>query len=889
MLGVGPSPLLLHHALEAAALADPHAIAVESQGERVTYATLAGRAGEIAATLQDLGVAHRDLVAVCLRRGVEAVATWFGVLTAGATYVPIDAGTSLVRLRAILREGQVRWLVALAERSELGEVGGAGVTVVWDRPVSGAPSLASAGSRRRAATATTEDDPAYVYFTSGSTGRPKGAVMSHGTALSYMRTVHSLLKGQPADVIANHAAFAFDLAAFDVHYAVHCGAAVTLIPEAARLVPEQLLRHIDEQGATILYTVPTTLRRIAAASASGQREVRSLRALVFAGEAPEVGVLRAIRPLFPEATFHHWYGSTEAPLVTAAAFGPTESLPDILPIGRPVESVLTAIERDGELVSLASGPCSGELLVAGPLVMNGYCSATRPSDDGFYVATGPGSGGKRARWFRTRDLVEVDDHGRCFYAGRIDRMVKVNGLRVDLGEVEVMLSQGRGVRECAVIALPDAASGVRLCGFAVGVDLDTEALRDELHTKLPPHMVPGQLVAMHVLPRTGSGKIDRTALAREQGTGSEVAEEQQTVPERSGRARERIDARTLILECVVTASRGRAHAELGDEVDLVRSGLLDSLEYVALLGMISERLGHELDVSRLSHSSYATVGGLTRLAGMPPTSTAAGPLDLSHLNAALEAVGIRRDDRILVHAGIGVFGVPRGGVAMYADALLERIGPRGLLAVPTFTFGFCRGQPFDRERTPSEGMGALAEYVRRLTDAHRTPHAMQSLAAIGQDAQPLAAIDTRSAYEEGSAFAELERMDVKVLLLGAAPIDISMVHLCEERARVPYRYFKEFTGQVRLGRVESQRSYVLYARHRGLDPRGRVPRVANELERRGQWRETRLRGGTLAACSVRDFTAAAADLLAHDPFVLLENADAVRAYVDRHGPVTPET
>ncbi len=424
---MGGRGFLLHHPLDRAVEQAPDRIAVECGDRRATYAALSGRADAIAALLQSVGVTRGDLVGVCVRKSVDVVAMWLGVLRAGAAYVPMDAGWPPDRVRAVVERGRLRALVIDAARGADLAVP-PDVAVIAECAAPGWPlSLDDAAGTPRVV-AGCDLDPAYVYFTSGSTGRPKGVVISHRAARSYLEIADGILGVGGDDVVANHAPLAFDLASLDVHLAIRGAARLSLIPEAVTLAPGSLLRFFADRAPTVLYTVPTTLSRLAALGSIGAAEFASLRALVFAGEPPNVIALRTLRRVFPAATFHHWYGSTEAALVTAAAFPPGAELPDPMPIGRPVANVTVALRGDDDRIAPVEGGGVGELLVSATLLLDGY--AHEPELTAAAFAVEEAAAGVPRRWFRTRDRVRAEPDGALFYLGREDGMVKVRGFRV---------------------------------------------------------------------------------------------------------------------------------------------------------------------------------------------------------------------------------------------------------------------------------------------------------------------------------------------------------------------------------------------------------------------------------------------------------------------------
>lgn len=257
---------------------------------------------------------------------------------------------------------------------------------------------------------------------------------------------------------------------------------------------------------------------------------------------------------------------------------------------------------------------------------------------------------------------------------------------------------------------------------------------------------------------------------------------------------------------------------------------------------------------------------------------------------ALEQVGVGPGDGLLVHSAIQFLGQPVGGVEMYYKAITDTISPGsspqedpgsgaipgpdnrdGTLAVPTFNFAFARGEPYDPLKTPSQGMGVFSEFVRQLPAARRTPHPMQSLAVTGRFADDLASRDTLSAFDPGSAFERMLDLEFKLLLLGADIQAVSMLHYSEQRARVPYRYWKEFTGEVRKPSGWEQRTYRMFVRDLDLDPQIDLHPVQDELIRRGQRSEAPLNYGRISSCKLTDFVACVDEFLARDPWSLVTN------------------
>ncbi len=168
------------------------------------------------------------------------------------------------------------------------------------------------------------------------------------------------------------------------------------------------------------------------------------------------------------------------------------------------------------------------------------------------------------------------------------------------------------------------------------------------------------------------------------------------------------------------------------------------------------------------------------------------------LSACLEKLDIRQGDCLFIHSslkGVGklVTTNQRGTLQAILDQLLNAVGDSGTLVVPTFNFGFCEGKPFDRQNTPSEGMGAFCEFVRMHPFATRSRHPFQCVSAIGKNSARIGEAQSRSAFSAGGAFDTMLTLDCKIMFLGVEFVE-TFVHVSEERANVPYRFWKTFRG-----------------------------------------------------------------------------------------------
>jgi L-proline---[L-prolyl-carrier protein] ligase len=479
----------LHDLLAEAAAARPEATAVVDGSRSLTYGDLDRESRRVAGALAAAGVRPGDRVGLLLPKSLEAVAALYGTLRAGAVCVPLDVESPQARLVSVARD--------------------AGLAAVVGSPLPDVPALelAAASSDAAPAVEVGPDDLAYLLYTSGSTGEPKGVALSHGNVLAFVGWAVDEFGVGPADRLASHAPLHFDLSTFDLFAAASGGAAVVLVPPDARMFPVELARFLRSARITISYSVPSALALLAARGGlDGGTRPDALRAVLFAGDVPPPGPIARLRVLLPEARFCNLYGPTETNVCTWYELPPYwEARPRPVPIGRPIRGV------EVELVDAAGVPVPsgevGELVVRGPTVMQGYWG-----DPAGTAAVLSEDGG--ARSYRTGDLAREDEDGNLVFVGRRDQQVKVRGHRVELGEVEAALAALPGVRECAVVAVPDEAAGRRLRAFVAAEDGIAPAdLARGLGELLPPHIVPDEFVLCDELPRSATGKVDRRRLA----------------------------------------------------------------------------------------------------------------------------------------------------------------------------------------------------------------------------------------------------------------------------------------------------------------------------------------------------------------------------------------
>lgn len=494
------------------------------------YGALERRSNQFAHALLAGGVRPGDRVGLHLPKSVDAIVSLFGVLKAGACYVPVDASNPASRLADIAQQCAMRCIIASpATAQKLTHEAFVAPALEWlvlagDHPEGWvAPMRCTTLAEELEGrphdppiVGGTDQDLAYVLFTSGSTGRPKGVMLSHRNALTFVDWGCERFGVEPEDRLSNHAPLNFDLSVFDVFVAIKAGASVALVPEGLSMFPTRLADFIEREPITIWYSVPSILRNLLARGQLEARDLSALRLVLFAGEVFPVRHLRDLMRALPHPAYFNLYGPTETNVCTYHEVGPIpDDQVEPIPIGRACENTgAYAIDERGALVTQPGR--EGLLYIGGSTVMRGYYG--RPLDTAATFIRDPFCAGREEWLYCTQDWVTLDERGDFLFLGRKDHMVKTGGYRVELGEIESALSDHPEVREAVAVPLPDELLGNRIRAVVVAEaegSLSARAVQRHCGRRLPKYMVPQEVEFRPALPRTQTDKVDRTRLRDE--------------------------------------------------------------------------------------------------------------------------------------------------------------------------------------------------------------------------------------------------------------------------------------------------------------------------------------------------------------------------------------
>lgn len=528
---------LLQHLLTESAARTPRRPAV-AVGERLlTYEELDRLSNQVARALLARGVAPGDRVGILAPKSAASSVALFGVLKAGACYVPLDPKQPAGRLAAIMADSgsavvladqasaqpaaamagsvpQLRTVIVVGPHwgreataaSQPGAAPRCAAVVPWDA-VLAEPAGALDADRA------IETDPAYILYTSGSTGTPKGVLISHRASLTFVEWAAACTGLAAEDRVCSPAPLHFDLSVFDVFAACKAAACMVVLPEKTSVFPARLAQWLEQERISVWYSVPSVLTMLATYGNVREAGLSALRAVIFAGEVFPAKHLTRLMAELPRPRYLNWYGPTETNVCTWYEVPRGSALTAPVPIGKACGNTeVFAVTSDGRRVA---GPGEeGELYVRGPGVMHGYWG--QPEKTRQVLVRNPFQAAYDEPAYRTGDLVTLDDEGHYVFLGRRDGMVKTRGYRVELGEVETALYEHPAIREAVVLPVPDELLGARLRAVICGDGargLTREAVLDHCRRRLPGYMVPDTVEFREALPRTSTGKVDRVQLA----------------------------------------------------------------------------------------------------------------------------------------------------------------------------------------------------------------------------------------------------------------------------------------------------------------------------------------------------------------------------------------
>ena len=480
----------------------------DASGLEITYGQLFEKAVSTKYELNALGICQGYRIGILSSKNIGAVSAILSVLSCSAVYVPLDADAPSFRNLVILNNCNVNFLILedllwseyqddFSETHHSVELSSLEGMLLLIR------------NEKVSLSCFQPDDLAIILNTSGSTGVPKGVMITNKNAFSFIEWANVILELSQQDVFASIAPFHFDLSVFDLYVAFLNGAHVHLMNAATTMNPRMLSTLIDEKKITVWYSTPSLLKLMINYGKLERFDHKSLRYILFAGEIFSIEALKQIKKAWPQADYYNLYGPTETNVVTY--YKVPENIENEIapcPIGKPCSfAELKIIDPRSTEHTIDEG----ELWVSGQSVCHGYSSQDSRPEKSFHQDTN----GKL--WYKTGDWVSLDKNGEYHFKGRKDRMVKRNGYRIEMAEIEAALQQHPEILTAAVVTR-NSQDSIEICAYYQIKNsdcnfIDLIQLKTHCLKFIPKYMMPDTFTAVPEMPQTSSHKIDYQRLS----------------------------------------------------------------------------------------------------------------------------------------------------------------------------------------------------------------------------------------------------------------------------------------------------------------------------------------------------------------------------------------
>ena len=501
----GNAPKVLSWIAEQVAV-KPDDLAVEFQGESLSYQELELRSNRIANLLINSDVKPGQFVGLCLHPSLEMIAAILGVMKAGAAYVPLDPAYPQEIVAKIAADAKLTWVLSHAQVfSDLIRSGSSEFDCPFDASVTVIDVESLLESRDSCSDLPKVDvnaiDYAYMIYTSGSTGTPKGVPVTHRN-LDYSTSARREFYGTSPEKFLLMSSVSFDSSIAGIFWTLASGGTLVLTSQEQRTDPNLLANLIEDSQISHTLMLPSLYELVL--ESAERNKLDSLRFVIVAGEACSSRVGKKHFRKASSSRLFNEYGPTEATVWCSVQELTRSNSHQDIPIGRSIEGTeLIVADALGRPVPTGE---KGEICVAGPGVVEGYWE--RPSLTRNRFFTRDGWGGETQRIYRTGDIGAVSPSGELMFCGRNDHQVKVRGHRVELPALESLILNCEGVKQVKV-----ANSNQGLVAHVVGPSELEEALRTRIANSLPDYMSPAQYHFWSEFPRLPNGKVDQRKLA----------------------------------------------------------------------------------------------------------------------------------------------------------------------------------------------------------------------------------------------------------------------------------------------------------------------------------------------------------------------------------------
>ena len=442
---------------------------------------------------------EKSVIAVICERSFEMYGAVYGIIRGGNAYLPIDPNYPQDRIDYILENSNAKAVITQDKFTSLAK----------NTPCIDATELLNSKEQpAKTEILAEENDTAYVIYTSGSTGNPKGAKISHKSAINRILWMHDSYPLEENDVILQKTPYTFDVSVWELFWWGITGRTLCASKPDEHFLPAKILHETEKNKVTHLHFVPSVFDLFLTYLENNPQEqskFNSVKYVFLSGEALTANHIKRFYNIYDynKVQLHNLYGPTECAVdVSYYACTPTDT--DPVPIGKPIYNTQLYIV-DKYLNPTPIGVV-GELCIAGVNVGQGYLNNPELTNEKF-IPNPFGTG----KLYKTGDLAYWRNDGNICYVGRMDGQIKINGQRVELGEIEKVVGEVPDVESVAVIIKQNNGQDV-LVAFCCGDESSTNEILKHCESKLPQYMIPDKFQFVGKLPLNASGKLDRKAL-----------------------------------------------------------------------------------------------------------------------------------------------------------------------------------------------------------------------------------------------------------------------------------------------------------------------------------------------------------------------------------------
>ncbi|MCX8106367.1 MAG: amino acid adenylation domain-containing protein [Ignavibacterium album] len=476
----------------------PNSIAINFDGNKITYKKLFDESDKIAYLLNKSGVKQGDIVGLCLNRSAEMIIALLGIIKSGAAYLPLDPFFPDKRLEYMLNDSAAGILITESLLfPKFSYFGGKFIDISELKHVKIDSDIKDNSD---------ENSLAYVIYTSGSTGNPKGVQILHSSLTNFLLSMQKIPGLNEKDNILALTTLSFDISGLEIFLPLISGARITIATREESKDGKVLIDKIKKQKVTVVQATPSTWKMIID---SGWNEKLKLKALC--GGEPLTKDL-ADKLLDRVDELWNMYGPTETTIWSSCAKVIKD---DPIHLGKPIANTqFYIVDKD---LNFCPPGVAGELLIGGAGLSTGYLNREELTKEKFI--TNPFDKEKKTKVYRTGDLVKLNSKMQLEFLGRIDNQVKIRGYRIELEEIENLIKKNESVKDCAVV-VKEINNDKKIIAYVIPKikpvsDFSTEinAIRENAIRKLPDYMIPSLIIPVDNFPLTPNNKIDRKALA----------------------------------------------------------------------------------------------------------------------------------------------------------------------------------------------------------------------------------------------------------------------------------------------------------------------------------------------------------------------------------------